>query len=146
MSGNASSELPNPQFLLDEGLVPRVAEALTLVGYSITDLRTAMDPGRTDRRILDPEVIEWCQTRGSVWIHADDRARKEHRRLLQTSGIRTLWIYRPHGMMTAREQLRILAFVLPKLIDSYERHPRRRHYRASAPNPLSTPSFRSITL
>ena len=146
MAGNDASELPNPQFLLDESLVPNVAIALAMVGHSITDLRTALDPERTSRQILDPEVIEWCRGRGSVWIHADDRARREHRTLLQASGIRTLWVYRPGGRMTAREQLRILSFAIPKLLQNYEQHPRRRHYRASASSPISTRSLRRVDL
>ena len=113
MSGNDASELPNPQFLLDESLDPNVARALATVGHDIVDVRTALDPERSQRRILDPEIIDWCRERGSIWIHADDRARREHRKLLQTSGIRTLLIRRPGGRMTGREQLRILAFVPP---------------------------------
>ena len=142
MSGNDSSELPNPQFLLDESLDPNVAKALSLVGHDIVDVKTAIDPTNERPQILDPEIIEWCRTHGSVWIHADDRARREHRKQLQTSGIRTLWVQRPGGRMTGREQLRILAFVIPKLLDHYEQHPRRRHYRTSAASPLATPSLR----
>ena len=70
--------------------------------------------------VTDPEIIEWCQINGAVWIHADDRARKEHRVILQTSGIRTIWVYRKRGLMTAREQLRILSFVLPKLMEQWK--------------------------
>ena len=44
--------------------------------------------------------------------------------------------------MTGREQLRILAFVIPKLLDNYDRQPRKRHYRTSAASQLSTPSLR----
>ena len=144
MSGNDASELPNPQFLLDESLDPNVARALATVGHDIVDVRTALDPERSQRRILDPEIIDWCRERGSIWIHADDRARRDHKKQLQTSGIRTLLIRRPGGRMTGREQLRILAFVLPKLIDNHEKHPRRRHYRTSAASPLSTPSLRPV--
>ena len=146
MSGNASSELPNPQFLLDESLDPNVAKALSLVGHDIVYVRTAMDPTGDRRQILDPEIIEWCRVHGSVWIHADDRARREHKKQLQTSGIRTLWVYRPGGRMTGNEQLRILAFVIPKLLDNYEKQPRRRHYRTTATRPLSTPSLRPLSL
>ena len=146
MSGNDASELPNPQFLLDESLDPNVAKALSLVGHDIADVKTAMDPTSERPQILDPEIIEWCRARGSVWIHADDRARREHRKQLQTSGIRTLWVRRPGGRMTGREQLRILAFVIPRLLDHYEQQPRRRHYRTSAVSPLSTPSLRPVDI
>ena len=146
MSGNDASELPNPQFLLDESLDPNVARALAMVDYDITDVRTVLDPDQTRRRILDPEIINWCRERGSIWIHADDRARRQHRKLLQTSGIRTLWVRRPGGKMTGREQLRILSFVIPHLLDRHGQHPRIRHYRTDATNPLSKPSLRVVEL
>ncbi len=144
MSGNDSSELHSPQFLLDESLDPNVARALAIVDYDITDVRTALDPERTRRRILDPEIINWCRERGSIWIHADDRARRDHKKQLQTSGIKTLLIRRPGGRMTGREQLRILAFVIPQLLDRYSQAPRVRHYRTGAVNPLSKPSLRPV--
>ena len=146
MSGNDSSELHSPQFLLDESLDPNVARALAIVDYDITDVRTALDPERTRRRILDPEIINWCRERGSIWIHADDRARRDHKKQLQTSGIKTLLIRRPGGRMTGREQLRILAFVIPQLLDRYSKAPEVRHYRTGAVNPISKPSLRSVEI
>ena len=146
MSGNDASELPNPQFLLDESLNPNVSHALAMVGYDISDVRTALDPAGTGRRILDPEIINWCHERGSIWIHADDRARRQHGKLLQTSGIRTLWVRRPGGMMTAREQLRILSFAIPHLLERHRQQPRVRHYRTDAKDQLSKPSLRPVTL
>ena len=146
MSGNNASELPNPQFLLDESLDPNVAKALSLVGHDIVDVKTALDPIGDGRQILDPEIIEWCRLHGSVWIHADDRARRDHKKQLQTSGIKTLLIRRPGGRMTGREQLRILAFVIPQLLDRYSQAPRVRHYRTGAVNPLSKPSLRTVEI
>ena len=148
MTGNPVSELHNPRFLLDESLTPAVADALRLVGYDIQDVVTVLDPDRTrgSESIKDPKIIDWCQESGAVWIHADDRAKKEHGALMLRSGIRTLWVIRPSGRMTGREQLRILAFVLPKLLDNYAKQPRRRHYRATATNPLSTPSLRHVEI
>ena len=141
MSGNPVSEPPELGFLLDESLAPRVAEALSLVGYDIWDIATVFDPDRTGRSegLKDPEIIEWCQTTRRVWIHADDRAKKEHAALLLRSGIRTLWVQRLRGRMTAREQLRILSFVLPKLLDNFAESPSFRHYKATAANPSTTP-------
>ena len=138
MTGNLGYDPDNPLFLLDESLAPAVARALRLVGYNIVDVETAFG----HKGVKDPEIIEWCRENQAVWIHADDRARRQHRAQLQTSGIRTIWVYRPQGRMTGREQLRILAFVLPKMIETLEQGLRRRHYRASATNPTSTPSFR----
>ena len=138
MTGNLGYDPDNPLFLLDESLAPAVARALRLVGYNIADVETAFG----HKGVKDPEIIEWCRTNQAVWIHADDRARRQHKAQLLTSGIRTIWIFRPRGRMTGKEQLRILAFVLPKMIEALGQGARHRHYRASATNPTSTPSFR----
>ena len=46
--------------------------------------------------------------------------------------------------MSGKEQLRILAFVLPQLIERLTETPSRRHYRASATSELSKPTLRAI--
>ena len=138
MTGNPLSEPPNLRFLLDESLIPIVAQALRLVGYDFVDI-WAIPSGRGTQ---DPEIIDWCRENSAVWVHADDRAKKQHRVRLQTSRIQTLRIHRPHGGMTAKEQLRILAFVLPLLLEKITESPRVRHYRATAANPTAKPSLR----
>ncbi len=142
MTGNLGYDPTNPPFLLDESLAPAVTRALQLVGYNIVDVETAFG----NKGVKDPEIIEWCRANQVIWIHADDRARRQHKAQLLTSGIRTIWVYRTGGRMTGREQLRILAFVLPKMIEAMEQGGRHRHYRASATNPTSTPSFRRYRL
>ena len=142
MTGNAASNPGETLFLLDESLTPAVAEALNLVGYNFVTAEAEF--GR--QGALDPEIIAWCQDHQAVWIHADDRARRQHRALLQTSSIWTILIHRPGGRMTGREQLRILSFVLPKFLENTERRPGNRHFRATAANPTSTPTLRSITI
>ncbi len=142
MTGNAASTPAEPLFLLDESLTPAVAEALNLVEHNFTTVETAF--GR--RGVLDPEIIAWCRENRATWVHADDRANKEHKRSLQTSGIRTLWVLRPRGAMSSKEQLRILSSALPKLFERWERNPRNRHYRASAANPTAAPSVTDITI
>ena len=127
-----------PILLLDESLAPSVAAALRLVGYDFRDVISVFGA----KGIQDPEIIAWCGDNGAVWIHADDRARRQHSDLLQTSGVRTIWVRRPGGRMERREQLRILAYVLPRLMVEWERRPRVRHYRATAATPLSNPSLR----
>ena len=138
MLGREDSKLSELRFLLDESLTPKVAQALALVGYRIETVREVWQ----QEGIKDPEIIAWCRENDAVWIHADDRARKAHGVELQTSGIRTLWIRRPGGAMTGREQLRILSFVLPKLADKLRKQRKVRHYEASATNPISTISLR----
>ena len=126
-----------PRFLLDESLSSEVAQALAIVGYEIRPLAEVLEKGAPD-----PEIIEWCRQNGAVWIHSDDSARRDHRELLLTSGIRTLWIRRKRGDMIAREQLRIISSALPRLMRNYAERPRRRHYRASAESEISHPSLR----
>ena len=138
MNGRKDSKLPELRFLLDESLIPVVARALALVEYQIETVRGVW---KRDG-VKDPEIIAWCREHDAVWIHADDRAQKVHGIELQTSGIRTLWIHRPGGAMTGREQLRILSFVLPKFAEKLEEQPKVRHYKAGAVNPTATPSLR----
>ena len=140
MTGKPDFERREPHLLLDESLVPAVAEALSLVGYTISSTLTTFER----QGVGDPEIIEWCRSNEAVWIHADDRARRQHGKLIQTAGIRTIWVYRTRGAMSAREQLRVLSFALPKLMESWRERPRDRHYRVSAANPTSTPSVRPV--
>lgn len=140
MTGNLAYGSHNPLFLLDESLAPVVAQALRMVGHNILGVAEAFE----GKGVKDPEIIEWCRTNGAIWIHADDRARREHQKQIQTSGVRTIWVYRPGGRMTAQEQLRILAFAIPKMIEAMETRPRVRHYEVRSTNPTSTPTFRRV--
>lgn len=141
MAGKLLYDPTSPRFLLDESLVPSIAEALELVGYDFVAVTNALGKGATD-----PEIIGWCKQNRAVWIHADDRARRQHRTELLTSGIQTLLIHRKHGQITGKEQLRILSFVLPQLILNLQQHPKIRHYRASATDQYSRPSLRRMAL
>lgn len=137
MTGNNSSSLPSARFRLDESLDPAVAEALALVGYEITV---------GEKGDQDTEIIDWCRMNQAVWIHADDRARRQHRVQLQTSGVRTIWVYRERGHMTGMEQLRVLSYVLPHFLKALAERSRERHYKASAANDLAKPSLRPAPL
>ena len=119
----------NPLFLIDDSLDWNVAEALRLVSYRATSVYKAFDgqPG-----IKDPVIIEWCKFNDATWVHADDKARQEHRKDILTTRIRFLWVYRPGGIMSSKEQLRILSYVLPDIIDKFLNNPRKLHYRVSA--------------
>ena len=142
MTGNAVSTPPEPLFLLDESLSPAVAKALNLVDYNFVDVRLAIRP----QGVKDPEIIQWCQENMAIWVHADDRANRKHKKLLQTSGIRTLWLLRPGGVMSRKEQLRILSSALPTLFEKWEQNPGVRHYQASADEPTAAPSVTPITI
>ena len=142
MTGNPGFEPHNLLFLLDESLVPAVADALELVGYRFNSVRAVF----AEDSVKDPEVIAWCQAQGAVWVHADDRARKDHKALIVQSGIRTVLASRKRGRMTGKEQLRILSFVLPHLLQEWETHPTVRHYRVAAANSLAKPGVRKLSL
>ena len=90
VTGKYASGLSEYLFLLDESLVPAVAKALCLVGHNIRNVAQALG----GQGVKDPEIIDWCRQNNAIWVHADHRARKEHKHLLQTSGICTLCIYR----------------------------------------------------
>lgn len=114
MNGSHESAERNPRLLLDASLSPVVAKALASVGWHIDYVSAVF--GNNDAQ--DPEIIDWCRKNSAVWIHADDRAKKQHKATLQTSGIKTIWVYRQRGRMSAREQLRILSSILPRIIEN----------------------------
>lgn len=129
-------------FLLDESLGSPVAKALALVQYPFVTVEAVMG----QQGVPDPEIIRWCATNNAMWVHADDQARRQHKVALRASGIYTLLLHRQKGGMTSKEQLRILSFVLPHLIQARQRKPSVRHYRASAPTELAKPALKSITV
>ena len=122
-------ETSNPLFLIDDSLDWNVAEALRLVSYNVTSVFKAFD-GQSG--VKDPHIIEWCRQNNAMWVHADDKARKEHRKDILTAKIGFLWVYRPGGKMSSKEQLRILSYVLPDLIDKLMSNPKNIHYKAAA--------------
>ena len=137
MTGNTDSTRREPLFLIDESLVSAVARALELVDYEIRVTTEVFGKQGTE----DPEIIEWCSRNGAVWIHADNRAKRQHRNLIRTSGIRTVLIRRRGGAMAPREQLRIISCILPRLIHEYGEQPETLHYSASAADERTNPSM-----
>ena len=84
--------------------------------------------GRT--KVPDQEFLPWISENDAIWIHADDNAKVEHRKAILAGKIRTLWVFRRRGKMSTKDQLRVLAYVLPDLLNKFENRPRRRHYEA----------------
>lgn len=125
---NPSPQANEPLFLVDESLDRNVAKALGLVKYNIAAVSDAFE-GRSG--VTDSEIIAWCRDNNAVWAHADDRARKEHQKEIITAAIRTLWVYRPGGVMSSKDQLRILSYKLPDLIHQLGQSPRSLHYKVS---------------
>ena len=67
----------------------------------------------------------------AVWIHADDDAKRRHRKLILAHRVRTLWVRRPKHGMSSRQQLRVLSYVLDDFLQRLQTQPRRRHYEVS---------------
>ncbi len=74
----------NPLFIIDDSLDWNVAEALQLVGYNVTSVHKAF---KGQAGVKDPKIIEWCRINNATWVHADDKARKEHKKDVLTAKI-----------------------------------------------------------
>ena len=102
-------------------------KALYLVGYPITLVHEiAAFEGVV--AVKDEQLIPWMGDHNAVWIHADDEAKRRHRKLLLAHAIRTLWVRRPKSGMSSRQQLRMLSYVLDDLLQRLQTQPRKRHY------------------
>ena len=64
----------------------------------------------------DGEIIAWLGQYQGVWVHADDKARVQHRKQILTSGISTLWVHRPRRGMSGVSQLRAVAYVIEEFL------------------------------
>ena len=54
---------------------------------------------------------------------------KAHGKQIVAGNLRTLWVYRPSGKMSTKQQLRMIAWALPRVVAQYQQFPKRRHYR-----------------
>jgi len=75
----------------------------------------------------DEHIIPWLADHDAIWIHADDNAKVEHAKMIVARQVRTVWVWRKGGRMSQRDQLRILAYILPDILDRFRRA-RHRHY------------------
>ena len=118
-----------PILWIDESLSPYVAKALRLVDYNTLTVKDVSEfEGRI--KVNDKEIIPWLGAKGAVWVHADDNAKREHGKLIVAARIRTLWVYRPKGKMSSRDQLLILVHVLPDFLERLGSKPKQKHYQA----------------
>jgi len=104
-----------------------VGRALRKVAYRVT-LVSDIDDFQGVPRVTDELLIPWMGDRKAVWIHADNNAKRKHRKLLLAHAVRTLWLYRPKGAMSSRQQLRALSYVLEDFLERLRSQPRKRHY------------------
>lgn len=82
--------------------------------------------------VSDTEIIPWVAHQGGVWVHADDKAKKQHRRQMLSSGISTLWVKRPKHGMSGADQLRAIAYVIQNYLNRFDAAKGPVHYRVSA--------------
>jgi len=118
-----------PILWIDESLSPYVAKALRLVDYNTLTVKDVSEfEGRI--KVGDEEIIPWLGAKDAVWVHADDNAKREHKKLIVAKRIRTLWVYRPKGKMSSRDQLLLLSHVLPDFLERLKAKPKQKHYKA----------------
>jgi hypothetical protein len=106
---------------IDESLSPHVARALNLVGYNAFIFKD-LEEFRDRETVPDEEIIPWCGDHDTIWVHADDKAKVEHRKLIEVHQTKTIWVYRPGGKMSSKDQLRALSYSLPRALDSLKKY------------------------
>ena len=113
--------------VVDESLSPNVGRALRQVGYLTRLVEEIAELGGV-RGVRDEDLIPWMGDRNAVWIHADDDAKRRHRKLLLANQVRTLWVRRAKNGMSSREQLRVLSYVLDRFLENLRTQRGERHY------------------
>ncbi len=138
MLGSIVSRPEDTLILLDDSLSPFVADALSLVGYNATSTRNVFD---NRQGVTDREIIEWAGASNALWVYSDDKPKRESAKTILTGGVRTLWVYRPRGVMSGREQLAIVAHLLPDLLDRLGAADASAHFRMDALGGFPRPRF-----
>ncbi|MCC6958208.1 MAG: hypothetical protein IT301_00035 [Dehalococcoidia bacterium] len=119
-----------PILWIDHSLNPYMAKALKSVGYNAV-VQEDLPEFQALSRVLDDEhIIPWCSEHNAIWVHADNSARTEHAKQIAAAKIRTVWVYTQPGVkLSMREQLRLLAFALPDILEDFARpDPPWQHY------------------
>ena len=132
---------PSPLVLIDHSMVNAVADALALVDLPT---RSAYEVFERRDNVKDEEIISWLGQLGSagVWVHVDDRAKKMHRADIVSNRISTIWVRRRRGRMSARNQLRLLSYVIPYALETYAPFERPFHITAREHGDELRPRFR----
>lgn len=124
-----SQQPDEPLLYIDETLAaPQLFVALDAAGYRVVYKDAIRDFDGVIKVKDDEHIIPWLTEHEAIWIHADDRARVEHAKLLIAGSVRSVWIYRPGGGLSLRQQLRILAYSLPRILDGFQNQRRHSHY------------------
>lgn len=94
------------KFLLDNGLNPNIADALSLVEYDITSVREAF--GNRPQGVPDPEIIDWCAAQGATWLTTDISAKRTHEAALKARRISVVWCRQPKQGWSTKQQLEVI--------------------------------------
>ena len=123
-------ELPKPhddaRFFLDEGLPPKIGQALWLVHFPIV---TAAGVGI--RGIKDAQLIPWLAENDLTWITKDDEARREHLDDIIKHSINTVWIRgidRIRNKVSIQQVHLMLTVRLPRIMSIIEEARGPRHF------------------
>jgi hypothetical protein len=106
---------------VDHSLSPFVARALNLVGYNTFTFKDT-EEFKNRETVPDEEIILWCGAHNAIWIHADDNAKVEHKKLMEENQVKSIWVYRPNGKMSSKDQLRALSYGLPRALDRLRKY------------------------
>jgi hypothetical protein len=136
--GRIVSRPEDTLILLDDSLSPYVADALSLVGYNATSTRNVFD---NRQGVTDREIIEWAGASSALWVYSDDKPKRESAKTILTEGVRTLWVYQPRGVMSGREQLAIIAHLMPDLLDRLGVADAPAHFRMDALGGFPRPRY-----
>ena len=104
-----SDALPPPFFILDNGLNPEIARALTHLEFPIKSVQDEFNvsPGDSveDSQIID-HIADYYGFRG-VWITKDISSKRVHLEQIKLRRISVVWIRKQN--LSTRQQLRIVA-------------------------------------
>jgi hypothetical protein len=91
------------------------------VGYSTFTFKDT-EEFKDRQRVDDQEIIPWCGAHNAIWIHADDNAKVEHKKLMEENQVKSIWVYRPKGVMSSKDQLPAISYGLPRALGLLKRY------------------------
>ena len=120
-----------PFLILDSGLNPHIAGALSELGFSIKSVQSIFGVGPSDR-VEDEEIIERIASefgfRG-VWVTKDNSSKRVHMELIQARSISVIWIRQQE--LSTQQQTRIVIYCYPRVHQDLLESTRPIHYEVS---------------
>lgn len=116
-----------PFFILDNGLNPNIARALSEFGIRIRSVQDEFGDSKGSTK--DPDIIEHIARnygfRG-VWITKDISSKRIHGELIYTQAISVIWIRQQ--VLSTEQQLRIIVYCYPRAYQDLVEATRAKHY------------------